>query len=347
MREDFEITAERLLRDLVTPDLLAAAGRGNWPERLWGAIEENGFCLAMTAEEQGGIGARWSDTLALVRAAGKFAAPIPLVEAIFANWLLSRCGIAPVSGPLSFASAEGALSNGRFSGVLSDVPWGGQADHVVTTANSRLLLLRTGDAHVTRAFNIAGEPRDMLRFEDAAPAIDAPLPDGIDDEALRLGGAMLRAGQISGALLRTLDIAVDYAGQRVQFGKAIGKFQVIQHRIALLAESVALTTAAVEAAFALASDILPTLPVASAKVVAGEAAGEGAAAAHAVLGAIGFTHEHALHFTTRRLWSWRSEFGSHGFWSRRIGALACAGGAGRYWPAITSGAFITEPKDNR
>ena len=65
-------------------------------------------------------------------------------------------------------------------------------------------------------------------------------------------------------------------------------------------------------------------------------AGQGAAIAHAVLGAIGFTYEHSLHFTTRRLWSWRSEFGSQSYWAQDVGRRLCGAGQGGLWPAITT-----------
>jgi acyl-CoA dehydrogenase len=66
---------------------------------------------------------------------------------------------------------------------------------------------------------------------------------------------------------------------------------------------------------------------------------------HAVHGAIGFTHEHALQHLTRRLWSWRSEFGNLGHWSQRLGQAVCAGGAAALWPTITSGHLELPPAE--
>ena len=76
------------------------------------------------------------------------------------------------------------------------------------------------------------------------------------------------------------------------------------------------------------------------RCAAGEAATRGAGIAHQVHGAIGFTHEHALHFATRRLWAWRDEFGSDARLGRRVGPRrhrwpAPAG----FWPAITGRHF--------
>ena len=77
------------------------------------------------------------------------------------------------------------------------------------------------------------------------------------------------------------------------------------------------------------------LAAAVAKARCGEAAGQVAAVCHQIHGAMGFTQEHPLHFFTRRLWSWRDEFGGEAFWQRRIGALACAAGGDALWATIT------------
>jgi acyl-CoA dehydrogenase len=78
------------------------------------------------------------------------------------------------------------------------------------------------------------------------------------------------------------------------------------------------------------------LPVAVAKVRAGEAAGVGAGIAHQTHGAIGFTYEHSLHFATRRLWSWRAEFGSESAWARELGRAVAARGADALWSDLTA-----------
>ena len=76
--------------------------------------------------------------------------------------------------------------------------------------------------------------------------------------------------------------------------------------------------------------------VAAAKIRAGEAAGAGAAIAHQVHGAMGFTREYSLHQSTRRLWAWRDDFGAESIWATRLGALAIEGGADTLWPTLTA-----------
>ena len=65
-------------------------------------------------------------------------------------------------------------------------------------------------------------------------------------------------------------------------------------------------------------------------------AGLGAGIAHQCHGAIGFTYEHSLHFVTRRLWSWRAEFGGESHWSLELGREVAARGAEALWPHLTS-----------
>ena len=77
--------------------------------------------------------------------------------------------------------------------------------------------------------------------------------------------------------------------------------------------------------------------VAIAKVRVGEAAGAGAAIAHQVHGAMGFTYEHTLHHSTRRLWAWREEFGNETLWAERLGGMVAARGADELWPFVTAG----------
>ena len=348
MRDLFDTTVQRLFGDLATPEVVMALEPGDWPIELWDAISDSGFSLASAPEDLGGTGSDWNDLYVVVRASGRHAVPAPLPEALLANWLLGRAGLEARSDTLSFAASStltlgsdcdyGAAEGGAptASGQLDEVPWGRHVTHVVALAGRQVVLLRTGDAtSVALALNMAGEPRDTLSFSHAEVLASAPLPDGMPDDVLMLGGAMLRSAQLAGALQAVLEMTVRYAGERSQFGRAISGFQAIQHRLAVLAEHTAAAMVASEAAFAESGGQLDRLAVMAAKVTASDAAGIAADTAHAVHGAIGITEEHALHLLTQRLWSWRSEFGSATHWAQKIGRIACAGGRQRYWPNIT------------
>ena len=75
--------------------------------------------------------------------------------------------------------------------------------------------------------------------------------------------------------------------------------------------------------------------VAVAKARIGEAAGRAGEIAHQVHGAMGYTREHNLHYSTRRLWSWRDEFGNETHWQVRLGRMIAAQGADALWPRLT------------
>jgi len=134
-------------------------------------------------------------------------------------------------------------------------------------------------------------------------------------------------------------LSTRYANDRVQFGQPIAKFQAIQQQLALLAEQAAAALVAVESAVSAVAAGRPSaaLAVAVAKIRTGEAAGKVAEIAHQVHGAIGFTHEHSLHRLTRRLWSWRDEFGTESRWSQELGREVMSAGANTLWPTITTG----------
>jgi alkylation response protein AidB-like acyl-CoA dehydrogenase len=153
---------------------------------------------------------------------------------------------------------------------------------------------------------------------------------------LLAAGAALRTQQIAGALARLTEMTVHYAQDRVQFGRPIGKFQAVQQNLAMLAGQAAAAVAGADLAAGALADGIAVLPIAAGKARAGEAAGIGAGIAHQVYGAIGFTFEHHLHFLTRRLWSWRDEFGKDAAWNRLLGLHMARAGADRLWAEITA-----------
>ena len=155
-------------------------------------------------------------------------------------------------------------------------------------------------------------------------------------ERLLLEGALARALQMAGALERILGYAVQYANERIQFGRPIGKFQAVQHMLAVLAGHVAASAAVTDAAVEASATAPDAFLVAAAKARTGEAAGRGAEIAHQVHGAMGYTQEHNLHDSTRRLWSWRDEFGNEAFWQRRLGREVVAAGADALWPRLSA-----------
>jgi acyl-CoA dehydrogenase len=340
-------TVGRLFGALATKELIESSEKGAWPEKLWRALEEGGLTLPLVSEDAGGAGGTWLDAHVVVRAAGRHTAPVPLAETIIAGWLLSRAGLDVPLGPLTLAPVRAAerltLARGgggfSLSGTATRVPWGRHAGHVVSLTEldgqATVALVAAGGARVTEDTNLAREPRDTLVF-DAVPVVAAAPAPGVALDAIRLHGAMARAAQMAGALDSCLEQAVRYATERKQFGRPIGSFQVIQQNLAVLAGHVAASGIAAESAFRAADRGDARFEVAVAKIRVGEAAGVGAGIAHQAHGAIGFTYEHSLHFATRRLWSWRAEFGSESAWARELGQAVAARGADALWTDLTA-----------
>ena len=79
-------TSNRLLEAYTTREQKRASEAGEWPAELWQALEQNGLTQPLVPESQGGVGAAWSDAFVIAFAAGRWQAPVPLVETIIASW---------------------------------------------------------------------------------------------------------------------------------------------------------------------------------------------------------------------------------------------------------------------
>jgi acyl-CoA dehydrogenase len=338
--------AERLFEKHCSADVMRRADGGEFPQALWHALTEAGYTAALVPESAGGAGLEMSDALSLLFSAGRHALPAPLAETMIAGWLLSTGGIEVPEGPLTVAPVragdvltakrDGALW--RVDGTATRVPWARQCGTIAVLAESDgksvVALVAAADCAIKDGHNVAGEPRDDLIFSGTKSLKAGASP--ISTGALRSLGAVMRSAQMAGALQCILAASVQYARERVQFGRPIGRFQAVQQNLAVLAGQAAAATAAAEAAIEAAANSLDSPAVAAAKIRTGEAAGIGAAIAHQVHGAIGFTQEHRLHYSTRRLWSWRDEFGNEAYWARRLGGEFAAAGADRLWRGITA-----------
>lgn len=252
---------------------------------------------------------------------------------------------------------------GHIEGTTGPVPWARWCDYALigmADGSCALVALKNNpQVHLTHGVDSAGMPADCLNLSSAQCVALFKTRHG--HTPIRMLGAATRAAMMSGAMQWALEQSVRYAQDRVQFGKPIGRNQALQQSLALLAGEVAASRMAAQAACAdldaaefNAADLkapehatgvpgdaaakasAARFSIAVAKIRAGEAAGHAIAISHQVHGAMGFTREHALHFATRRLWSWRREFGTESWWAERLGRAAIARGSASLWPAITS-----------
>jgi acyl-CoA dehydrogenase len=337
MSADLTGTIDRVFEDECGKAVRESAEGGAWPTALWQALEAVGLTTAALPEAAGGSGLEFDEAMLALRRTAYHAAPVPLAETMLAGRLLSAAGIAVPQGPLTVAPVMAGerleFGSGSVSGTAQRVPWGEDCPHAVVVAGDKVALVATASLAVRAEKNLAGEPRVVLRF-DATPLIAAaPLANAV--QRMQSEGALLRSVQMAGALERTLEYALLYANERVQFGRAIGKFQAVQHLLAVLAGQVAASSAAADAAVEASREAPDDFMVPVAKARIGEAAGRAAEIAHQVHGAMGYTREHNLHYVTRRLWSWRDEFGNEAYWQSRLGRMIAAQGADALWPLMT------------
>ena len=311
--------AERIFRDQCAKEILDAAEEGQFPARLWHLLCENGFQLMAMPDS----GAELADLFAVLRVAGRNAAPLPLAEALLANrWLSEEDG----DGPTDALNTVGWVAEDG-NPHWRDVPWGRAARRIVGVADDGGVFVGAPVA-VTQAVNLAGEPRDQVEVQDVRP-----LPCAEPAPALL---ALARAAQSAGALERVLELGIGYAQEREQFGRPIARFQAIQHMLAMVAAEVAAAGRASDAAVAAIGSERFAFEVAAAKSRVGEAVGLVAEAVHQVHGAMGFTYEHQLHHFTRRLWAWRDECGSEAHWQALLGQRLCALGADQVWDFLAT-----------
>lgn len=332
-------SADRLLTDLCTPELVNRAEKGEWPEQLWSAIEDAGLTLIAVPEEAGGVGGSLVDLCAVLRLLGAHAVPAPAAETALARHVGALAGLDLPQGPLSVGFSATPLQLAadarRVSGDVAAAPWAANTRGIVAigraaSGEGRAVLIDP-KAVASTANNSAGEPRGRFRNSDLP--VSASVPTTLTAADAYALAALMRVQQMAGAAARCLEICLAYSRERKQFGRPIGNFQAVQQLLAELAGQVAAVQSAAESAADLAGT--GPLPVAAAKVRASDNAGRICAMAHQVLGAMGFTYEHRLHHFTRRLWAWRDEFGSDTVWATEIGRMVAADGADALWPLLT------------
>lgn len=353
--ELIEDSIRRLLAREVDKALIERVEQGEFASQLWDRIVESGFHRILSAEAHGGIEADWEMAFPVFHLAGYHQAPVPLAETAIANFVLSVAGqsmdtnnpiaILDETAAAALTLAQGDASGWRLHGEARSVKWVRWADYLLMHLPQAGFVLVHRDAaglSLTEGKDLSGMPSDDVSFQDVSVVSVFANPFGDLPAPIRTLGAAAKSAMMVGALEFALDQSVQYAKDRAQFGRPIGKNQAIQQQLAVLAGQV---VTARSAAYVAARD-LPHIgkreapsaefSVAAAKVCAGEAVRQGASIAHQVHGAIGFTYEHPLNFATRRLWTWRGEFGTAAWWAERLGRAFVEAGADRFWTNLTA-----------
>ena len=312
-----EDSATKIFSDHCDKALLDRSEQGEFPEQLWQQIVQNGF------HQLGDVasGTTAADMFGFLKVCGRFAVPLPMAELLLGHsWSVGH--LAPCVGLVSIGRQHGDQ--------IIDVPWGRRAQRVFAVeANSPTVTVSDAPVCVTQGNNMAAEARDQVAQGAATQQITLR-----DDAFAQM--ALARTNLMAGTLQTTLDLGLQFAAERSQFGRSISKFQAIQHSLAVVAAEVAAAQRAADAAVDALGTNRFVVEVAASKARVGEAVGIVAEQVHQIHGAMGFTHEHRLHHFTRRLWAWRDEWGNETHWQRVLGARLAALGADQVWGYIAT-----------
>jgi alkylation response protein AidB-like acyl-CoA dehydrogenase len=316
---DFGASVRELLADVASPEALRTAwdcDDGRIPG-LWARLAEIGVLGASIPSDLGGLGLDACSLLPMLIESGRAAVPEPLVETLAGSALLAAAG-----GPIAerwlplVAAGQAVIAVGLGPGALvNGAQW----------ADLFVLLDKTGTTHAVEAaaVTVQAEPSVdrgiRVATVDWQPS-DATVVAAADPDAAFDLAAVAVAAQLVGLAAAMLDLSVQYALTREQFGKPIGSFQAVKHQLAdvFVANAFAEPVVA-RAAWSVACD-LPTAArdASHAKYAASRAASKAARTALQVHAGIGYTFEHDLHMWMKRTWSLTSLWGDLAWHRTRV-----------------------------
>lgn len=308
----------------VSLDRLFALGKDR--DATWVDLKNSGMLEALLSREHA-----FETAVEIARRVARCDADFPVLEAMLVTWLADDAGI-DLHGLLPAFAMAASPTAAELVHESDELRLRGRLDGVAYAAEGVLSVLYcAGKPWVVYleqvpmgevASNLAGECRQSVMLDGITIGAWQAAPLNMEATRALLAAAVLRSAQMLGAMERCLTLSTAYAAERQQFGRPIMQFQAVQHLCAEIAVGVAATRVAVANAAAALDRGSGILETAIAKSRAGEIAGSVAAAAHQIHGAIGFTREYPLGIATRRLWSWREEFGDETFWNSVVGGAA-------------------------
>lgn len=302
----------KLLAGCCSPAVVRQIEAGGDAGALWLELESSGFADALVDEAAGGAALTLADAFALFTACGQAALPLPLGHTLMVRAALARAGLAAPEGSMTIAPAGSGASGPGID--CRSVPFGALADWVLVAQPHETWLLPVASRE-RRSSGVHGSLQAHLHWpERPAHALHIEL-----DWPWQAIGAVVTAAMMAGALQHVLAATVNYANERAQFGKPIGKFQAVQQQLSVLAEQAFAASIAAEIGCRGDGVVPLAARAAVAKARCGEAAEKAVAIAHAVHGAIGATAEFDLQLYTRRLQEWRNDFGAAPHWHAQLG----------------------------
>jgi alkylation response protein AidB-like acyl-CoA dehydrogenase len=306
----------RTARDFLAARYPLERVRDGGPDRHWDEVVELGWPELAIPEDQEGMGLGVLELALVAEELGYALAPTPLASTWAAALLLAAAGEgARLAGgrraTVAMWDADGSGApdastlepeGNRLTGVKIAVPEAEGADLLVVTASGgRHFLVDASDPGVTLEPARALDSTRPLATVRLAGAVGAELR-AEDWSHPWHAIAVASAAESVGIAQRAMEMAVAYAKERRQFGRAIGSYQAVSHACAQMLLEVEGARAVVHwAAWAL--DFEPEgarLAASCAKAYASDAGARVTRSALQVHGGIGFTWEHDLHFLLKR-----------------------------------------------
>jgi alkylation response protein AidB-like acyl-CoA dehydrogenase len=313
---------------------------------LWSKLTDQGYTGIICAEEYDGVGLGKVELMLLMEEAGRALLPGPFFSTVvLAGSVLDAVGspshkkqyLAPIcrgevratvavlerSASWNLRDVQLTAANGRLTGEKLFVSDAGVADFILVVARNGVFIVDANANGLKIAPMLAMDlTRKLyaLEFKDTpaehlGPATNLPRAFDIASAAL--------AAELVGGMQRTLDLTVEYAKTRKQFGKPIGMFQAVQHQCAdMYLETESSRSAVYYAGWALEENAPDASSAVSiAKMYASDAARNVGNRGIQIHGGMGFTWENDLHLYYRRAKASENAFGDATFHRERIASL--------------------------
>ncbi len=305
---------------------------------LWRSMAEQGWLGVTLPEDAGGLGAGWVEAAVLLEEVGRHTAPVPFLPSLLAldtlaasgghdHWVDAlatgdRIGCVGWSRDPDALVAERAGDGWTVSGRLGPVEGASVAEVAVVVASGSVFavdLAAVGRPAREPAMDIT-RTLSWLSF-DRTPAVH------LGDDELAVGlldrGAVGSSAEMLGGGGRVLELAVQYAKDRIQFDQPIGSFQAIKHRCAdMVVDVEGMRSSTWYAAWALsAGEGDASIAASTAKIWSSDAAKRVMASGLQVHGGIGFTWEHDLHLYLKRSQFDRVSYGDAAYHRQRLAGL--------------------------
>lgn len=312
-QRDMQTALRDYLRKVWTPDRLRAAAEapaldpGEWRD-----LADMGVFRITQPESRGGMGLGMADAVILYEELGRALVPGPVTAACLAADLVP--GAADGTAVVTSLDTRDPVALAEHTG---------SATHLVLVDDDGLSLLPV-DACTLTSVAVPLDPLTPVSQVRAPAGAGEPIGSAADAAGWRRRGAVLTAALQVGVAQGALDLAVRYAGERVQFDRVIGSFQAVKHLLAEALVRVDLARAAVLVA-ALRLDDPAAGPVdeavSAAKVLADDAGTGCGRCTVQVHGGMGFTWEVLAHLYLKRAWVLETGYGTADEHAGRLAAI--------------------------